>query len=246
VSIKVAVAVCLASALASPSFAQVPASAQAAPTAETPPAAPVEKQAPVAAAQTLAVPPAPFFAQQVSLSPSQWPYFAGEAAMQETAVRALRWAFYAPNGYRWEYSGILFIHEGQLGYSPSPRTLQKVDAVEMDVERQRAPGDTLVALYHTHPCKSETYFPQYFSPQDLVSAFFYRVPTFILDECTGKVHEFDPIHDRAADTGTVVKVLRKDGSSHWLRLPAGRIVGDIGDNGPDLSLIEKIMNREMY
>jgi len=249
VIMRVAVAVCLASALASPSFAQMPASAQAAQIGQigqTGQTGSVAQQAPVAAvAQTLAVQAAPL-AQQISLTPSQWPYFAGEAAMQETAVRALRWAFYAPNGYRWEYSGILFIHEGQLGYSPSPRTLQKVDAVEMDADSQRAPGDTLVALYHTHPCKSEAYFPQYFSPQDLVSAFFYRVPTFILDECTGKVHEFDPVHDHAADTGTVVKVLRKDGTSHWLRLPAGRIVGDIGDNGPDLSLIEKIMNREMY
>ncbi len=186
----------------------------------------------------------PSFAQ--SPPPSEWPSYADESALQATAVRALRWAFYAPNGYRWEYSGILFTHDAQLGYSPFPSTLKKVDAVDMDVEKQRVPGDTLVALYHTHPCKSEEYFPQYFSPQDLVSAFFYKVPTFILDECTGKVHEFDPVHDRAADTGTVVAVLRKDGTRHWLRLPAGRIVGEIGDYGPDLSLIERIMNRSIY
>jgi len=177
--------------------------------------------------------------------PGQQP-MASETDVQQTAVRALRWAFYAPNGYRWEYSGILVIHEGELGYSAFPRTLKKVDAVEMDVERQRAPGDTLVALYHTHPCKSEEYFPQYFSPQDLVSAFFWHVPTFILDECTGKVHEFDPAQDRARDTGTVVTVMRRDGTPRQLRLPAGRVVGDIGERGPDLSLIERLMSRSMY
>jgi proteasome lid subunit RPN8/RPN11 len=162
--------------------------------------------------------------------------------LEAVAVRALRWAFYASNGYRWEYSGILVIHDGQLRYSASPNTLKQVDAVEMDVEKQRTPGDTLVGIYHTHPCKSDEYFPQYFSPQDLVSAFFYHVPTFILDECTGEVHEFDPLRDRAADTGTVVRVVRKDGTRTWVRLPAGRVVGDIGDRGPDLTLIEQLMS----
>jgi hypothetical protein len=98
-----------ASALASPSFA----GGIAAPVVEPVPV-PVVQQVPVvqtvAAVQSLAAQPLAVIAQQASLSPSEWPYFAGEAAMQETAVRALRWAFYAPNGYRWEYSGILFIH----------------------------------------------------------------------------------------------------------------------------------------
>ncbi len=172
--------------------------------------------------------------------------FADEALLQTTATRALRWAFYAPNGYRWEYSGILVMHDGELRYSPAPRTLQKIDAVEMDADKVRTPGDVLVALYHTHPCKPETYFSQYYSPQDLVSAFFYRVPSFILDECTGKVHEFDPVHDVAADTGTVVPILRKDGTRKWLRLPSGRVVGDIGDQGPDLSAIERLMSKAIY
>jgi hypothetical protein len=174
------------------------------------------------------------------------PSLADESELQATAVRALRWAFYAPNGYRWEYSGILFTHDGQLSYSPFPRTLKQVDAVEMNPDILRTPGDTLVGLYHTHPCKPEQYFPQYFSPQDLVSAFFWHVPTFMLDECTGEVHEFDPTQDRAANTGTVVPVLRKDGTRRWVRLPAGRVVGDIGDQGPDLSEIERLMSRAMY
>src|SRR3981081_2174516 len=107
------------------------------------------------------------------------PSLADEPQLEAVAVRALRWAFYASNGYRWEYSGILVIHDGQLRYSASPKTLKQVDAVEMDVEKQRTPGDTLVGLYHTHPCKSDEYFPQYFSPQDLVSPFFWQHATFI-------------------------------------------------------------------
>jgi hypothetical protein len=164
-----------------------------------------------------------------------------DVQLQAVAVRALRWAFYAPNGYRWEYSGILEVHNGEIVYTVAPRTLKMVDAVEMDADKLHTPGNVLVGLYHTHPCKPDEYFSQYFSPQDLVSAFYYHVPSFILDECTGEVHEFDPMHDRAADTGTVVKVIRKDGKRLWVRLPSGKVVGDIGDEGPDLSAIERLM-----
>ena len=51
----------------------------------------------------------------------------------------------------------------------------------------------------------------------------------------------DPAHDRAFDTGTVVKVIRTDGKRLWVRLPSGRVIGDIGDEGPDLSAIERLM-----
>jgi proteasome lid subunit RPN8/RPN11 len=178
--------------------------------------------------------PLPSFAQ--ASFAQEW----DDSQLQAAAVRALRWAFYAPSGYRWEYSGILVSRDGELVRSIAPRTLKMVDAVEMDADKLRSPGDTLVGLYHTHPCKPDEYYPQYFSPQDLVSAFFYHVPTFMLDECTGQVHEFDPNHDRAFDTGIVVPVMRKDGSRRWLRLPAGRVVGYIGDQGPDLTELERL------
>ncbi|MGH8217647.1 MAG: hypothetical protein ACREUT_03615 [Steroidobacteraceae bacterium] len=186
-------------------------------------------------------------AQSAAMQPTAGQGSAFQAdAIWATAVRALRWAFYAPNGYRWEYSGILIRRNGELGYSEFPRTLKKVDAVEMDPSKQKAPGDMLVALYHTHPCKPREYFPQYFSPQDLISAFFWHVPTFILDECTGDVHEFDPAIDQARDTGVIVEIKTKSGRSRRVRLPAGRIVGNIGDRGPDLSLIESLMQRTLY
>jgi hypothetical protein len=171
---------------------------------------------------------------------------AGGASLESAAVSALRWAFYAPNGYRWEYGGILVRRNGEILYTAFPRTLKKVDAVPMDADRQLNPGDTLIGLYHTHPCKSKEYFSQYYSPQDLVSVYFYHVPSFILDECTGEVHEFDPSVDRARDSGRVVTVMRQDGTRRVVHLPSGRIVGNIGDRGPDLSAIEELVGNTLY
>jgi hypothetical protein len=171
---------------------------------------------------------------------------AADTSLQSAAVSALRWAFYAPNGYRWEYGGILVSHDGAIMYNAFPRTLKKVDAVPMDAYKQLNPGDKLIGLYHTHPCKSKEYFSEYYSPQDLVSVYFYRVPSFILDECTGKVHEFDPAVDHAKDSGTVVTIMLRNGARRQVHLPSGRIVGNIGDQGPDLSEIEKLVGRTLY
>lgn len=168
------------------------------------------------------------------------------SSLEPAAVHALRWAFYAPNGHRWEYSGILVLHNGEIMNNAFPRTLKKVDAVPMDAERQINPGDKLVAIYHTHPCKSKQYFSQYYSPQDLISAYYYNVPSFILDECTGDVHEFDPAVDHARQSGIAVNILRRDGTPRLVHLPAGRIVGNVGDHGPDLSVIEELVGHALY
>ncbi len=167
-------------------------------------------------------------------------------SLESAATNALRWAFYAPNGYRWEYGGILVLHHGEIMYNTFPRTLKKVDAVPMDADRQLNAGDKLIGLYHTHPCKSKEYFSEYYSPQDLVSVYFYKVPSFILDECTGEVHEFDPAVDHARDSGKVVTIVHRDGSRRVVHLPSGRIVGNIGDRGPDLSVIEELVGRTLY
>jgi hypothetical protein len=171
---------------------------------------------------------------------------AADNSLESAAVHSLRWAFYAPNGYRWEYSGILVMHDGVIMNNAFPRTLRKLDAVPMDVGQELNPGDTLVGLYHTHPCKSKEYFSQYYSPQDLISVYYYRVPSFILDECTGDVHEFDPSVDEPRRSGAVVTVTRLDGTPRRVHLPSGRIVGNIGDQGPDLSEIEALLGRVLY
>ena len=169
-----------------------------------------------------------------------------QPALGPAAVHALRWAFYAPNGHRWEYSGILVLHDGEIMNNAFPRTMKKIDAVGMDADKQLNPGDKLVGLYHTHPCKSKEYFSQYYSPQDLISVYFYSVPSFILDECTGDVHEFDPAVDDPHQSGVNVTIKRLDGRPRVVHLPAGRIVGNVGDRGPDLSLIEELVGRALY
>jgi hypothetical protein len=167
-------------------------------------------------------------------------------ALESAAVHALRWAFYAPNGYRWEYSGILVMRDGAVMNNAFPRTLKRLDAVPMDAAQQLSPGDTLVGLYHTHPCKSKQFLSGYYSPQDLISVFFYRVPSFILDECTGDVHEFDPVTDQVRASGRVITITQPNGTSRLVHLPAGRVVGNIGDRGPDLSAIEDLVGRTLY
>jgi hypothetical protein len=174
-----------------------------------------------------------------------------DAELQAEAVRGLRWAFYAPNGYRWEYSGALLLHDGELTHSASSKTLvmlgeqltisaplftlHKVDAADMAGPAQLASGDVLVGLYHTHPCVPDVYFSQYFSPQDLIAPRAFHVPAFILDECTGLVHEFDPQLDQVEDSADIRVIVRRDGSSRRVLLPKGRLVGDIGDRGPNLT-----------
>ncbi len=171
---------------------------------------------------------------------------AADSSLESAAVNAERWAFYAPNGYRWEYGGILVLRDGEVMYNAFPRTLKMVDAVPMDAYKQLQPGDKLIGLYHTHPCKSKEYFSQYYSPQDLISVYFYHVPSFILDECTGDVHEFDPAVDRARATGKVLTIMRPNGTRRVVHLPSGRIVGNIGDHGPDLSDIEELVGPTLY
>jgi hypothetical protein len=167
-------------------------------------------------------------------------------ALEPAAVHALRWAFYAPNGYRWEYSGILVMRDGEVMNNAFPRTLKRLDAVPMDATQQLNPGDTLVGLYHTHPCKPKQYLSAYYSPQDLISVFFYHVPSFILDECTGDVHEFDPLTDQVRGSGRTLTITQSNGISRVVHLPAGRVVGNIGDRGPDLSAIEALVGKTLY
>ena len=54
---------------------------------------------------------------------------ATDLQLEPAAVHALRWAFYAPNGHRWEYSGILVLRDGEIMNNAFPRTLKKIDAV---------------------------------------------------------------------------------------------------------------------
>lgn len=52
-------------------------------------------------------------------------------------------------------------------------------------------GFKLVADIHSHPCLPNAY-PQVFSPDDIISSITTRTTAYLVDLCTGKVHEFVP------------------------------------------------------
>jgi hypothetical protein len=79
-------------------------------------------------------------------------------------------------------------------------------------------GWKLAAGYHAHPCLPDSHFPWLFSPQDMANAFYMGVPEFVVDQCSGKVHEFDPKVDKQNDV--VI-----EGGRHYAS--GGRIVGSV-------------------
>jgi hypothetical protein len=53
-------------------------------------------------------------------------------------------------------------------------------------------GFELAADIHSHPCLPADHAPSYFSPQDVMANTATKTIGYMLDECTGKVHEFIP------------------------------------------------------
>lgn len=83
----------------------------------------------------------------------------------------------------------------------------------------------LAGDYHTHPCLPDSHLPGYFSSQDTMSNTFLRIPGFVADLCTGKIHEFDPATTRSdAEFGEAA-----DGY-----LTSGKIIGQIAVEGKSL------------
>lgn len=47
-----------------------------------------------------------------------------------------------------------------------------------------------VSHIHSHPCNPSSHANSYFSPPDMINYAVHRIPGFMLDMCTGDVHEF--------------------------------------------------------
>jgi len=86
-------------------------------------------------------------------------------------------------------------------------------------------GWKLVADFHTHPCLSSSHTPSYFSGPDVANSVRYHIVGFVVDLCTGLVHEFDP----SKLSGEGAKAALSGGYS-----TLGKIVGHITVNGLDL------------
>lgn len=152
--------------------------------------------------------------------------FCGSASaetLQSVAVHALKEAFNRPNGQQWEHGGIVFLRNGQMIHTSPAITDSQSDSLWIVPRNLKGPSDVLLAMYHTHPCLPDSHFPQYFSVPDIAISLFERVPTFVLDECSGMVHEFDPTVDDPNKTEETVT-----GGHHVV---IGRIIGNIGQVG---------------
>lgn len=156
--------------------------------------------------------------------------------LERTAVVALKDLRRQPHAAEWEYSGVIVYRDGAYRYSGFPHTDYIRDHVQLHIKEQMLPGDKLVAIYHNHPCYSTTLWVQYFSPADLISAKMYDVPTFMLNTCTGEVHEFDWNVDTVRGSGADVPARTLSGEKITRHLPAGRIIGNIGITSPNLDV----------
>lgn len=151
--------------------------------------------------------------------------YAGEQSLPGVAVEALKNAFNTHNGEIWEHGGIIFKRGWWLMTTSPAISDSSPDSLWISPKNLKGPSDVLVGIFHTHPCFTKSHFSNYFSVPDIAQSLYLRVPTFILDECSGIVHEFDPEVDDPEATQIVV-------AEHYL--VAGRVVGNIGQTGRDL------------
>lgn len=161
---------------------------------------------------------------------------AATGVLEHTAIAALRDLRQQPSGDRWEYSGFIVYRDNAYQYSMFPHTDQARDHVRYDITAHLQPSDKLVGIYHNHPCYAESYHTAYFSTPDLISARFFHVPTFLLDNCTGIVHTFDWTRDSVHGSGADKRVFTSDGSSKIVHLASGRLIGNIGITSPDMDV----------
>jgi hypothetical protein len=161
--------------------------------------------------------------------------------LQQTALQALLAAKHSPTGTTYEHGGMLYAQwtpQGPLYRYVEPDEHGSPTGVRVIDKTILARSDALLGSYHLHLCMPG-YIHDYFSTQDVVTALLTGVPEFMLDECTGLIHEFDPAVDHIGDPGFKVFNI-DDGTCTGIkrRLPPGRIIYDIHEkesqhNNPD-------------
>jgi proteasome lid subunit RPN8/RPN11 len=149
-------------------------------------------------------------------------------SLERVAIYALRAAFESSSGQNWEYGGVIVLRNRELIFT-TPTTSFNDHHVNIIPTPYMQKGDVLMGTFHTHPCRPVTYLGKYFSVLDMNLVRDYLVPAFILDECTGDVHEFDPFVDDPKANGIYVPDFPK-----MRFLTSGRVVGNIGKRGVDL------------
>jgi len=153
--------------------------------------------------------------------------------IEDTAILALKAAKHTPTGTTLEHGGMIFSRDsgewGTLIEYVEPVPGGSAIGVQVINKKLLLPTDELLATYHLHLCMTG-YYQQVFSRTDIRVAIISDVPEFMLDECTGDVHEFDPEVDfNEKAKGMDAHLFDKDGGLVILHLPFGRIIGNIGE-----------------
>jgi len=152
-----------------------------------------------------------------------------------TAIAALIAAKHSATGTTDEHGGMIFNHPTDHGIvveyiEPGGGNAVSVPVIDRKLLKDK--NGTLLATYHVHLCMAG-YYHQYFSVQDVVVAILSGVPEFMLDECTGDIHEFDPMVDRVHDTGIDGHIAGPHCEDLPRHLPSGRVIGNIHEVEPE-------------
>ncbi len=139
-------------------------------------------------------------------------------SINEAAVEGLKQAEDSQYGTQFEYGGLIYQSTiDQKYYITQPTTSNDPGQVVLPFE-SKFPDMKLVGSYHSHMCNPH-YISYVFSKNDIVFNEVLHIVGYMVDECTGDVHRFDPSNDRDDD----VTIVGRKGSI--TKLTAGHIVG---------------------
>jgi hypothetical protein len=156
-----------------------------------------------------------------------------EFATQDAVAIAIVTYIYAKHPHYYEYGGVIQrLPDGKF-IASEPNSDYHADNVNIDYDPLMYAGNyPIVSDYHVHPCM-KGYGSNFFSPEDLHGMRSTREPGYILDECTGDVHVWDPAKDTAQQASTILKM---DGEPRGPLLSEGRIIGHIPVDGKKIVL----------
>jgi hypothetical protein len=140
---------------------------------------------------------------------------------------------YKNHPHYYEYGGVIQKLPSGKFTASEPTSDYHADNVDIDMDPFSYDGNwPIVADFHVHPCM-KGYASGEFSPEDLHGMREIKIPGYILDECTGDVHIWDPLIDSSQFASIV---LHMKGTPRGPQLSAGRIVGNIKVDGKEIVL----------
>lgn len=127
-------------------------------------------------------------------------YFSMDEAAHDALVDA-----YNCGEQRRECGGVIYRYENKsavpyvLYFYTTPEK-GRTFGVNITALAETAPSHMkLVADYHTHPCLGRKELAQFFSPADVITNQGFHTVGYMLDNCRGLIHRFDPAQDDVGD-----------------------------------------------